>query len=418
KPPSLPLEVIYRIIDEHWDTLHLVANRFGLLGLAQTCRALEKYCRPSMLRFTTLHDLDHLPSIPRFAGTVATPESFVAFMGRCPEATLFIRDLRLVSLPPRTIVTSETRRVKRLWGTKPWKAVLQGAYSNVTTLTLIVAWDNIPGVIKTVISNTIKQMRSLRSLEWKDNAIPLEVLHRCSPPNLKHLALVALRRYTHTEFETACNPAEVAHLDSLTLWSTFSLPRLLPRLFDNSRFDVSTLSHLQLNGPYYMYALPSWDTIILPAANNTIRCSMVASADMERLVRLKRLELIVPPRKAPLYSALWWLGKVFEMEPHRSQSEEIRAIILIQPPPCSVLGVGLEEVYQDHVELERWIPLRRFNILGFSTFGVSADVYSRHFVEWSTPRELPRFGGEGERDLIGQSYSSLWVDCSCSGWKG
>ncbi|KAH6897689.1 hypothetical protein BKA70DRAFT_1528200 [Coprinopsis sp. MPI-PUGE-AT-0042] len=377
-PPRIPLELIYMIIDDHRLILRRDNSSYGLLSLAHSCRALADYCRPLIFQSITIHGQDRLPPIPIPTGTFGKAERFTRLMTARSGVGKLVQSLCLIMLPGP--------KAHHL----PSWTFLCRAYSRLTTLKLLIEWWQLPRSIRAALSGMIKGLKSLNSLEWKDETIPVDVVVQFSPPNLRSLTLLPTRRFTDFPTAASGNPAQPAiRLDSLTLLAPDGKD-WFPRVVASSYFDLTSLTHLQLGSLDIRRNAATFITTALPNLT-CLHLAMYGRGTHDpfdiarRLPRLQRLEFAVAS-EGQLSNVLEWLDKSVGTDNQSSAPLTPQVIVLIQ-----------------------W----RRKSSSLARRDDSSTIYARHRAIWASGTRHDRW-----RNLEkGQHCRILEVGGHCGSWK-
>ncbi|KAH6897685.1 hypothetical protein BKA70DRAFT_1315443 [Coprinopsis sp. MPI-PUGE-AT-0042] len=435
--PRLPLEILYKIIDDHWETLRRDGGRFGLLCLSRTCKALESYCRPFLYRRLTVYRRERRHTLLA-TGLVTSPEVFVVLASRSPEVAALVLELQIIlpSLPPK-----QGSRLKKILGIRPhpsldaWKVLLSSNFSNVIKLDLVNSGQEVlTEPTRSSLTNAIRELKSLQSFVWTANCISADMVVRLSPRSLKHLSLLPRNGYVHPPPATS-NPADVAHLESLRLSRVLNF-RWWRSMFmnDGKKFDLSSLTHLQLSFRFfhnilsYTYALSVLTNLRCLHLGLAVLSGTIESHSLALLVHLKLVELVIPSGNSyeGLPSAFVWLERAFRYRTHTTASSfppathQIQVIILFQSNSDYYCD---DDTWKDEYvcQVERWrstfggeklAQLAELNLViaGFSRrwwFGKAWALRERRPVWW-----------ERHWDPVIDDYKSRVTACSCSGWEG
>ncbi|KAH6897683.1 hypothetical protein BKA70DRAFT_1569804 [Coprinopsis sp. MPI-PUGE-AT-0042] len=437
--PRLPLEILYKIIDDHWETLRRDSGCFGLLSLSRTCKALESYCRPFLYRSLTVYGRERRDALFP-TGFVTTPEAFTILLSRSLEVATLVQDLRVIlpRLPPK-----EGTSLKRMIGIRQrldaWQVLLSSNFSGVTKLSLVNgARAMFTEPMKTSLPNAIKQLECLQSFVWSGDEIPTDMVVRLSPRSLKHLALLPRIGYIHAPLAIyAANPGDVAHLERLRLSRYLDLHSWEAMFMNDGKpFDLASLTHLQLNFRFLHSILPYSQNILSMLTN--LCClhlgpvyTLEGSAEsglMVHLTHLKLVELVIPSGNSyeGLRSAFAWLEKAFRHRIHTSSTtmtshppaiSKIQVVILFQSNLHA--AYAWEDDYANQVE--RWTStassdkLTQLEGLNLVVAGFSRKSW---FDKAWALRERRAVWWERHWDPVIDDYKSRVTACSCSGWEG
>ncbi|KAH6897711.1 hypothetical protein BKA70DRAFT_1406699 [Coprinopsis sp. MPI-PUGE-AT-0042] len=441
KPPlrakleaSMPLELLYKIVDDHWQELTQDNGR-GLRALAATCRALAAYCRPLLFHSITLYALD--APIPRtsWSGPITQSEQFSRLVRIYPSSASLVKELRVVVIKPHP--SSKERALKRIGidaqrnEMKPWRSLLKESYPALTTLRVIVSWSYVSPLLTNAFLEAIKRMPTLETLELEGDGLPLQRVLQSLPPTLKHFSLLGGQFFNRRPSEWNLPPNPVPTLDSLTL-SIYLHPAWLSCvLFSPSPpFHLESLTHLQtrpfrlIDGIMRLHSTPS----------NTLQCLHIYldyfafDPDLLNIAHLRVLTHLEVIREGVWhewrdFQALDWLERSMQTLGAISSPEVIKRLstltICFLHLDADTLRVW-DELYR--IQLAQWESSFRFselryieltNIVGFATaICRPSRSFPGYFVEVDTPQSLPTIG-----DVPVSSYESVWKSCGCMGWR-
>ncbi|KAH6897692.1 hypothetical protein BKA70DRAFT_1315456 [Coprinopsis sp. MPI-PUGE-AT-0042] len=437
--PAIPLELIYKIVDDHWQLLAQDNGRQGLRAVAYTCQSLASYCRPYLYRSVTLYDLKApLPPVT-WSGVITKPDRFSALVQQYPSISHLTKELRIVLIipePSKSTLNSEKPKISLpLAETETWTRILTASYSRLTTLRFTVSWKRVSPPFVDSFLSAIKAAPCLESLELEGTFLPLKDVLLNIPGSLKHFSMLG-KHFLHGSGDDWGTPPAYATLDSLTLpGSLFS--RWLSDVFlsESPPFNLSALRHLQME-PFG----PTEPTSrLIHTVSSTLRCIHLSFDRLFMSWRfrpphfrlldfpvLTHVEVSFQNDPRHLTSTLGWLDESAQIAGGKESQKaagrlsSITVCILIKSEarlePSDVYGsqmAGWEPIASGTAPV--WPSLQFVNVVGFGVVihRPNDESFPGHFVQVDTPWPLSPFRGQPNSD----SYGSLWKECSCSGWR-
>ncbi|KAH6897698.1 hypothetical protein BKA70DRAFT_1315466 [Coprinopsis sp. MPI-PUGE-AT-0042] len=433
---SLPLELIYKIVDDHWHEL-IQDNGRNLRALAHTCRAFAAYCRPYLFHSITLYSLDAtIPATP-WLGPITRPARFSQLVRAYPSSAELVKELRIIVIKPYW--PKEERALKKFGidaqrsGMMPWRSLLKASYPALTTLRVRVTWTYVSPIFSKSFLKALKAMESLETLVLYGGNLPLHQIIQCIPTTLKHFSILGGRRFFVPPPIWTPPPHPACTLESLTLtayyWSSAWISSITS--VDSSPFNLEALSHLQTRacgesspGLSRMCSTPS----------NTLRCLHLSinrfdyDRGFERPFRLgelralTHLEIVMEcaEREWQVFVALDWLER--SLKTFGDLSGEVRQRLsclttcIVFHVQCNFEDQRLHQ-HRQHLALwesvfdtPKWSYLGLTNVVGYSTAAFRPHmVFFGFHLEVANPQPL------GQSNI--SSYEQLWGNCVCAGWE-
>ncbi|KAH6897676.1 hypothetical protein BKA70DRAFT_1528185 [Coprinopsis sp. MPI-PUGE-AT-0042] len=429
--PTIPLELIYQIIDEYWPLLAQENGRFGLRSLSQTCRSLSAYCRPLLFHNITLHGLDFL--FPFHPTMTTRPERFSKLLLAYPELASFIKELHIVLVKPQRaqrLLQSSTRaeRKSQRAEMKSWQIALSIPSATLSALHITISWGTIPPELVTTFLHALKITPSLRSLELDGDEMPLGRILQSCPFTLKHFGLLGGYNI-HDPYEWVTPPQPTCHLESLTL-SVGMSKRWISSIFlsESHPFNLEGLRHIR-TAPFN-FSSPFSKIHTLPS--QTLQCvhihlsrnpggNVLSVSDLKALTHIEVVaDRLDNTRTARLLALLNWLEK--SLGTLGGITPQVLAC-LSSLTICILLQTNLPDAYNDYFDTWNelttnpnrlgWKRVESANTLCFFSRVRLDTTYALYSTRNGPPRLISSFGGQ----VRSCSYRSLWDSCLCSGWK-
>ncbi|KAH6897675.1 hypothetical protein BKA70DRAFT_1315410 [Coprinopsis sp. MPI-PUGE-AT-0042] len=434
--PTIPVELICRIVDDHLPFLIQENGRFGLRGLAHTCRFLSAYCRPLLLHTITLHGLYSPFLASNRLGITTRPERFSKLIHTYPDTASFIKELHIILINP---YPSRVQRMLKRVGVgaqraemKSWQALFSVVYAQLTTLHVIISWRNIPPELVNTFLQALQRMPCLRALELDGHGIPLVRILQSCPSTLKHFGVLGGHYYCgRPSGWTSVPPKPICDLESLTLHAHLT-PDWVSSFFISKSplFNLENLRHIQitpfnLSGAYSkLRTLPSQtlQCIHIHLSRNPGECVLSVS----ELKALTHIEVVVDRlddmRTIRLLTLFNWLEQSLETLGGITPQVAARLSSLTI---CILLQTTLPDAYDDYFDTwhelttspnrSGWKRVGLANTYGFfSRLRLHTPTDASYSMRSDPPRLLSAVG----EHICPCSYQSLWGSCLCSGWKG
>ncbi|KAH6897678.1 hypothetical protein BKA70DRAFT_1569800 [Coprinopsis sp. MPI-PUGE-AT-0042] len=272
--PTIPMELIYQIIDDYWPLLSQANGRFGLRSLAQTCRSLSDYCRPLLFHTITLHGRNF--PFPYHKGMTTRPERFSKLFLAYPKSAGFLKELHIVFIKPHPIARacqSESTRAERKAQRaemKSWQIVFSIPYATLSALHVNISWDTIPPELVTIFLQALKITPSLRSLEVDGYKMPLLRILQSCPSTLKHFGLLGNYFVPGRPDGWVAPPQPICALESLTLSVHLNVQWMSSVFLSESPlFNLLGLNHLRTS--LYEFSINRFSKIHSLSSQN-LRC--------------------------------------------------------------------------------------------------------------------------------------------------
>ena len=98
--PKLPLELLLKIVDEHWPTLMSGTgpHAHGIMALSHTCHALRMHCLPLLFHTACIYSGTEVPSRVEWPCTMTSASSFARLLANGSEGVLHLQCLRVIQL--------------------------------------------------------------------------------------------------------------------------------------------------------------------------------------------------------------------------------------------------------------------------------------------------------------------------------
>ncbi|KAH6913530.1 hypothetical protein BKA70DRAFT_1263184 [Coprinopsis sp. MPI-PUGE-AT-0042] len=432
--PKLPLEILYKIVDEVYAAQYNTGAGNPLKPLSRTCRALAIYCRPLAFRSLAIHCF---PPGTRYSAyraltagiPVATTKTFKKLISQ--NARLFDAVVHLhLDIRTKYPCTRSFPLDIDYFPKKGWLLLFGQDFSRLKSLKLSFRELQFhPDDVISAMLQSLSQARCVESLTLEavgDFATPvLDFV----PVNVKDLAidhrgLGSNRRQPSLVIERACQP----RLDSLTLISGWmhdavdaanTTGQILP-------VDLTNLQHLQLPRPLSVFETVYEEfsrALILPSSR-TLRCMHVNYPSRRdgghdvlppilrlgeyTLPNLRCLEVCAEWDRSTLQQVLTWLSSSVLTPTSALSSQALKISVL------TTLGGSREAVIEHFVLWEEmcledgWPNLRLASVAAYAA--LDASEFPEHAFVDVVP--LGVYGG-GEAE----EYHTLWESCPCSGWR-
>ncbi|KAH6897694.1 hypothetical protein BKA70DRAFT_1315459, partial [Coprinopsis sp. MPI-PUGE-AT-0042] len=432
--PSMPLEVLYKIIDDNWQQLAEDSGR-GLIVLTHTCHALATYCRPFLFHSITLYTLDSPIPQMSWLGPITRAEGFSRLVNMYPSSASLVKELRIVVLKPYP--PKEQRVLKKLGidmqrgEMKAWQILLKASYPGLSILRLIISWNHVSPLLTNALFKAIKTMPTLEILELSGSNAPLQYILPSLPPTLKHFSLLGGGTVPSSPYEwtpPGCGP----DLESLTLAAWLHPIWLLLILSPESEtppLSLKGLTHLQtwpLNPVSEIAVLNNFPSTTLRCLHFHLNSSQFFGLPLAvaRFSTLTHLECIMDGNwnKYNVNKVFSWLDRSLMTLGARPSPEVMERLSKLTI--CLLFRLEGEthlhkdDIYRKQLESSqsifstaRWQYLELTNIVGFMTImRYPKTAFPGYFIDMDTPRPLSTIRGASVA-----SYDALWKSCGCSG---
>ncbi|KAH6905554.1 hypothetical protein BKA70DRAFT_489320 [Coprinopsis sp. MPI-PUGE-AT-0042] len=434
-PATIPLELLYKIVDDYWHELTQDNGR-GLRALAYTCRALAAYCRPLLFHSITLYALNAPIPPTSWSGTITRSEQFSCLIRMYPLSAALVKELRIVVIKPYP--SRQERALKKIGidaqrsEVKPWRSVLSKSYPALTKLCATISWSHVSPLLTDAFFKAVKRMPTLESLELEGVALPMQRILQSLPRTLKHLSLLGSRFIHSRPIEWHLTPDPVPTLDSLTM-STYLHPAWLSSVFfsPSPPFELKSLTHLQTRPSRMTTEMSRLHYI----PSNTLQCLHIyldyihfdeSPLNIAELRALTHVEVIVDGHWYDFRDlhAVAWLERSMETLGAMSSPGAITRLSALTI--CFLIHLEVKTQQEWDIlfreQLAEWelafrileLPyIELTNMVAFVTaIRRPNGAFSGYFAEVGTPQPFPTRVGAPV-----SSYESLWKSCGCTGWR-